>query len=367
MTKHEELRHKHLQVRRYMRRHHLQAVLLSQRSHFAWFTAGGDSHVLTTSEEGVATLFITPGKVAIVTNNIEAPRLMSEEAAPRHFHYEFTPWHDAAGASRRLRKLIGRRRVASDSGIAGTARLPEDFAELHYSLTPSEVQRYRWVGKQASEALEAAARATRPGMTEFQIASLLCKEVVARGMEATVSLIAVDDRVRKYRHPIPTGRRLKRLAMLVLGARRWGLIVSCTRLVHFGPVPAALARKHRAVCQVDAALNLSSRPGACIGDIFEAGVQAYRETGFAEEWHLHHQGGPTGYGARDYKGTPGERRCVLTNQALAWNPSIAGTKSEDTILARPRKVEFLSGPIDWPTIQVEYNGVAASRPDILAL
>ena len=46
-------------------------------------------------------------------------------------------------------------------------------------------------------------------------------------------MIATDDRVFRYRHPIPTDRRLEKHAMLVVCGRKWGLIVSAT--VFSGP------------------------------------------------------------------------------------------------------------------------------------
>jgi antitoxin VapB len=84
------------------------------------------------------------------------------------------------------------------------------------------------------------------------------------------------------------------------------------------------------------------------------GQQVYRETGYADEWKQHHQGGPMGYEGRDYKATPTETRRVVENQAVGWNPSITGTKSEDTILSSG---EVITAMKNWP--------VCGSRPDIL--
>jgi hypothetical protein len=57
----------------------------------------------------------------------------------------------------------------------------------------------------------------------------------------------------------------------------------------------------------------------------------------------------------------------MPNQAFAWNPSIAGTKSEDTILVREEGIEFLSLSSGWPMVDVEYRGGVAKREDILVL
>ena len=61
-----------------------------------------------------------------------------------------------------------------------------------------------------------------------------------------------------------------------------------------------------------------------------------------------------GYAARDFLVTPRETRRVVERQLLGWNPSITGTKSEDTLLSDG---EVLTRTGAWP----ELDG----RPDIL--
>ena len=155
--------------------------------------------------------------------------------------------------------------------------------------------------------------------------------------------------------------------MNVVCARKWGLIISCTRLVHFGAIPPELRRKHDAVVRVDAAFNLNTKINRPINEIFMAGLKEYADTGYADEWKLHHQGGPTGYAGRDFIGTRDEKRRVCPNQAFAWNPSITGTKSEDTILVTENGIEWLSLSTDWPMITVQYEDLSVQREDILVL
>ena len=139
--------------------------------------------------------------------------------------------------------------------------------------------------------------------------------------------------------------------MVVTCASYRGLITSCTRFVHFGPLPEDLRRKQQAVADVDTAVILATRPERTLGEIFGELQKAYAAAGFAEEWKLHHQGGPTGYANRELVATPGDATGVLENQAFAWNPSITGAKSEDTILVTPEGLEILSGHSEgWPTI-----------------
>lgn len=202
-------------------------------------------------------------------------------------------------------------------------------------------------------------------MTEFEIAGILAKEVHSRGCLPAVILIAVDDRIYKYRHPIPTSKKLEKQVMLVLCARLRGLILSCTRIIYFGTPPEELIKKHKAVCTVDGAFIKLTRPGVKISDIFKKAQEMYAETGFGDEWKLHHQGGPCGYEPRDIIATPNTEENVLLHQAFAWNPSITGTKSEDTILVEDEGNIILSEMSEWPMIEVDTPEGKILRPDIL--
>jgi Xaa-Pro dipeptidase len=80
---------------------------------------------------------------------------------------------------------------------------------------------------------------------------------------------------------------------------------------------------------------------------------------------FHHQGGATGYTSRDYRVNFNTLDIVQENQAFCSNPSIAGTKSEDTILATSKGPELLSKPIEFPVMDMEIEGYRFQRPGIL--
>jgi antitoxin VapB len=94
---------------------------------------------------------------------------------------------------------------------------------------------------------------------------------------------------------------------------------------------------------------------------------AYAGAGYADEWQLHHQGGACGYEGRDYIGTPTCREVVANNQAFAWNPSISGAKSEDTVLVTDKGFEVLTLADGWPMWTFVLNNQACSRPVILEM
>ena len=91
--------------------------------------------------------------------------------------------------------------------------------------------------------------------------------------------------------------------------------------------------------QVNAALLDASRVGATSAELFGVAQAAYAAQGFPGEERFHHQGGPTGYGEREWVATPREPKSWSTSQAFAWNPSIRGGKAEDTVLLRDGKIE----------------------------
>jgi antitoxin VapB len=132
-------------------------------------------------------------------------------------------------------------------------------------------------------------------------------------------------------------------------------------------LPEKLRRKELACGRVDATMFSRTRPGATIGDIFQAAVDAYAAEGFPGEWQLHHQGGPAGYNPREFVATPGETEVVVEGQAYAWNPSITGVKSEDTILVGTGGNEILTTIAGWPTLTVEVDGQAWARPAVLEM
>jgi antitoxin VapB len=202
-------------------------------------------------------------------------------------------------------------------------------------------------------------------MTEHEISGLLFKEIEGRGVQVIVSLVAVDERVFSYRHPLPTSKPLQQYAMLVLCGRKGGLICSLTRLVHFGPMSEELRRKTEAVAQIDARMIAATRPEAKLSDIFRIGQSAYAGWGYPDEWEKHHQGGLAGYAPREIIARPTSPEPVLVGQAFAWNPSITGVKSEDTILVGEQTNEVLTEMKDWPGIAIPIGEQVIKRPAVL--
>jgi Xaa-Pro aminopeptidase len=332
-------------------------------SSFAWATCGAASYVNTAATNGEAALLVTPSGRHLITNNIEAPRLEQEEdLAAQGWEFCVAAWHETRDA---LAALTQGRRLGVDGPYPGAADLSEHLARLRATLTPEEGERFRTLGRLCAEAMDATARAVRPGQTEHQIGGVLAGEAERRGVQAIVNLIATDERVSDFRHPLPTDKVLDRYAMLVLCGRRRGLVCSLTRFVHFGRLPDDLRGRAEAVAEVDATFIAATRPGETLGGILQRGRAAYAAAGFRDEWRLHHQGGLAGYEPREVVATPGSTAPVVAGQVYAWNPSITGTKCEDTILVGEAENEVLSHIEGWPTLPIAVGDQTVARPAIL--
>jgi Xaa-Pro aminopeptidase len=360
-----EFDRKQQRIQTFLDERDLDALLLQRVSSFAWATCGAASYVNTATSTGEAMLLITRSGRHLITNNIEAPRLEQEEKlAEQGWEFHVGRWYEEQST---LAALTQGMRLAADGAYPGAANLSADLARLRANLTPEEGERFRALSRLCAQAMDSAARAIRPGQTEYQIAGVLAHEAESRGAQAVVNLIATDERVFAFRHPLPTAKKLERYAMLVLCGRRWGLVCSLTRLVHFGSLPDDVRRKAAAAARIDAAFIAATRPGHTLGQIFRRATDAYAATGFPDEWHLHHQGGPAGYEPREYIATPNSADVVSIGQVYTWNPSITGTKSEDTILVGDAGNDVLTSIDGWPTLTVTVDDLAYVRPAIMEI
>jgi Xaa-Pro dipeptidase len=353
-------------IRKYLKDQKLDGIVLGTRANFAWLTGGGDNHVVSQSDNGFGALVVTPKQAFLVANRIEIERIQNEEPvsdfAPKPF-----PWTQTLAEA--LPKLVPLKKAASDHPDSiGLPQLPGDFNhEVRAPLTDSEIRRYKALGRDCTLVMETVGRVMAVGDSEHQVEADITKHLLARGIQPYVVLVAFDQRIQRYRHPTPTLNHLKKHAMLVICGQRGGLIASLTRFVHFGPVPGDILARHEAVCRVEGALWHATKPGTPYMSALKAGIDQYKKEGFAKEWELHHQGGPTGYAGRDFFATPEEKRMVLDRTAVAWNPSITGAKSEDTfILEGEARTVITACSTNWPTVKVTVPGAGALvRPAIL--
>jgi Xaa-Pro dipeptidase len=358
-----ELEDKHERLVEWLLDQGLAGVLIRRNENVAWVTGGAvELRVLTPGETGVASLLVTAaGKRYYFTTENEAPRLHDEEFGALDFEPVIFPWYadDTVAAAA---KLAGGP-LGSDTPVANLT--PVNLYPLRAALSESEIERYRWLGAETAAATVEALHQVEPGLSEYDLEAITAAGLLRRGILPSVALYAVDERIFKYKHAVPRGKRLKQYAMLNLCSRKWGLAISITRFVHFGALPTELAERFEAAAQVNAALLNSTLPGVTSAELFRVAQAAYAAQGFPGEEQFHHQGGPTGYGEREWVATPAGTEIVVNNQAFAWNPSIRGGKAEDTVLLRDGVIENLTPTPELPQLAAKVEGSTYTATGVL--
>jgi len=323
-----------------MNRLGLGAVLLRRPANFAWYTGGADNRVDHSDPLGVATVLVTPGTEYVVADNIEAPR-MREEETPSLEVVEH-PWHEEAAPL--YRELSDGAPLAADFPLQGARDVLEEITPLRYVLDEEAVELYKRAGAETSAAMEQTVASLSADTTEDEAAANLTSACRRRGLKTPVVLVAADERIAAYRHPIPHGTPIQRRAMLVVCAEKDGLYVSLTRIVHLVEEPDEDFERRQVACEeiLHRMREEATRTGHSLADAFAYCKRFYAEAGFPDEWRLHHQGGMAGYAAREVIATLETRQAIEVGQAFAWNPSITGAKAEETFVLTEDGPEVIS-------------------------
>jgi Xaa-Pro aminopeptidase len=374
-----ERRVKESRLSAYMRDRDLDAVVFTTERNLNWITAGGENNIVHAQREaGQKLVFIREGPQTFdkycVCPNFEYPRLRDEEFVGMGYRFQPFIWHD--GEETTLSSLLANRRTAADGPLtAPVAQVVRgdvfevDSAALWYPLTTSEIKKYKWLGRKSAEILDALARSIEPGLTEFDLQYLIEKEFWYWDIFPTVNLVAVDDRPVKYKHNPPVGARFEHYCNLNVCVRKWGLVLSFSRLVWVGDRNAELDRLELAFeknARIAAVMWHASRPGATLGDVIRAARQAYADEGEPDAWDAHHLGGMVGYIERINLAGPDDPTPIVSGMSLAWNPTVDGAKVEDTFIVTPAGADPIAPVLeDWPVIEVEIEGTIYRMPGLL--
>ncbi|MBD2068218.1 M24 family metallopeptidase [Leptolyngbya sp. FACHB-671] len=336
---------------------------------FSWATAGATHTVLLAAETGAAEILVTAEGAWLLTDEIEAQRFIDEELPGRDesaggYKLFAHPWADSTARDTFVQEVAGGGKILSDKPSTSS-----DFTELPIPasliahkrvMMPSELERYRLVGRLASEAMTEVLLEAQPDWTEYQLAGAGARAMWARGLHPALTLAAGEKRLPLYRHPVPKHEALGRVAMLVFCARGYGLVASLTRFVYFGGLSSEQAKLHQQVREVEAATLDASKPGVSLREVYEAIAQSYTQQGYPQSIQEHHQGGTAGYLAREVIATPTSTDSLAENMVLAWNPSLPGAKVEDTFVLSNGGLENLTLDPNWQSIDV--NGRARPLP-----
>ena len=367
-----EIDEKAERLARLARESNLSGIVLTTQTNFAWLTGGGSNRIDGSREPGAGNLMVAAdGRRYVIANAIEMPRLLAEEVTGdgwQPIEYPWTAEHaDPETVARLARQAAGGEQVGADWPIAGAVAIDRPITRARNLLTPEEVERYLSLGADAGRLLGDLCRALEPGEDERSIASRAAAAIATSGARAIVSLVAADDRIARFRHPVAGERRWQRLVMVVICAQRHGLVVSLSRIVSAGRVPVALKDATERTAGVYGRLLGATTPGARGSEIFEVAQRAYQEAGVPGEEQKHHQGGATGYRTREWVAHPASEERVQARQAFAWNPSITGTKVEETALLDESGMRVITASPDWPSHAIGVGGRTLAAPGVLEL
>lgn len=346
-------------------------VLLNGQHNFAWITGGANNGVDQSRDNGVASILVTrSGKRFLLANRIEIGRMVAEEVGDGFEPIDFG-WQDEKSSGSwtiGLATDLAGGRIATDLPMdASTAAIDGPIGACRRVLTQPEVERFRELGKDASSALDEVIDQLQPGQTELEIASLMRSELDRRNIRSVVTLVAADDRIAKYRHPVPTANRFGKTVMLVTCARRYGLIASLTRIASVGTASDDLKERTEAAAFVNASLLHATSEGSKASDIYSVAAKAYVDAGFPDEIDKHHQGGCAGYRTREWVIHPNSTDVVESEQAFAWNPSITGTKVEETMIFSGGRCETITASTRFPQIVTTIDSTEYHSPGILEI
>jgi Xaa-Pro dipeptidase len=351
----------------------LGGVLINSRHNFAWLSGGKNNGIDISREQGSCFLFVRKdGKRFLLANKIEMPRLLAEEVSADDFQPLEFAWEadkiDPAFVSNLAGSLLNdNSKIAADLPLSNLRVVENLIARCRFSLTPQEIRRFRLLGKDAGEIVEQFISTIEPNESEIEIARKIRYELSKFNINSVVTLVAADERIKQFRHPIPTKNTWKKTLLIVVCAKRNGLIASLSRIISNGKISADLRNRTNANARIYAKMLAATTVGTSGAEIFKAAKSAYATENFADEINKHHQGGACGYRTRDWVAHSNSTEQVQVNQAFAWNPTITGTKIEETVLIKNDGIEVLTASPNFPTISVEINGINYSSPDILVL
>ena len=328
----------------------IEAVYLERWANVAWLCGGRGNRVVLDSPFGLCGLLVTQNGAWVLVPNNEEARVRAEPFADLPLPVVVRPWYQLPLWQSARAQVPSATRWATDAGVPGWGDAEPLLAPDRQRLGEPDAARYRTLGLDAAQALEAAVLEAREGWSELEVAGTIAAALKASAIEATVILVGTRARAERFRHLVPTTASIEGGMIASVTAVRDGLHASVTRCVSYGPPPASLVEKHATVVAVDRAYLQASRPGSTLTEALRQGEKAYAAGGFYDDWKEHHQGGTTGYAGREVFAQPGTEYALEAGMAVAWNPTVPGAKSEDTFLITEDGLEWLtrSPESPWP-------------------
>jgi len=360
-----EYKEKQRRVREFFENTGYEALIIGRRDNFAWYTCGGDNRVITTTERGFTVLVITQDKTYCVAHLMDGPRVFDEELQGLEIEPMFLKWYEATLEEKAVQLTKGKK-VISDIPVDMAECLPEKIYSMHYPLTEKEIEKCGWIGEKVEEIVCKVADEIKPGITEYDIQAMMLQEFGRYDIIVDNLLVGSDERILKYRHPVPTDKKVERFVLLHPAVKKRGLHANITRMLYLGDkVPDDIQKKYDIANMLEAAAVSMCIPGGKFSTIFDTRKKLLKQYGFEDEWERHFTGGPTGYQLCDACICNDPEAIVSPNQTYDWFITLPGVKVEELSVNTSKGWDILSVTGKWPVKEYSYDSQTFELPQIL--
>jgi hypothetical protein len=339
-----------------------EAVILFMPAHVAWFTGGMTARGLIADGERPG-IYTNGRQRWLVCGNADSHRIFDEDLDGLGFMLK--EWQWAVGRASLLGELVGTKRVASDRPFPGLPLINDKLRPELRPLHPSDRANYLALGGVVAHALEATARALRPGETEAEVAGQLANRLARHGAEPVSLSVVADDRGVVVRRAGFTAAPVRAAAQLQATAMRDGLSVTASRTVFFGDPTADQRAMFDAAVRTAAVYRAKSLPGQVVSAAVETAVQVLKDGPFEHEWRLSQPGFGTGWFAADELRKAGVEERFVTGMPLTWQARIGAAAVVDTVLVGDIGAVPVTPGESWPVRRVVLNGTPFDIPDVL--
>ncbi len=340
----------------------LDGLLLTRPSNFAWFTTGGDSTRGSWNDVNAA-LFLNHDARVVLTRNTDSGQLFDREIARLGFQLKERPWSEPRQVLQA--DLCRGRKIGSDQRFEDCIDVSTHLTTPRASLSKYEIRRLRELGQLVAHAVEATARACRPGESEAEIAGQLAHRLVRHAIQPIRLQVMADGRSAAYRHWTYGELPVQRYCTIAAVGRRYGLHAGVSRTVTFGEPTTSVRTAHLACLLVQATGMFFSQAGWELHETWSRIQRIYEKFGYSEEWMRADQGSVLGYELCEAPVAPKSPFKLGTGMPVLWHPSIGTALAMDTIVVQDKGIELITPMDHWPEIEVDVKNVKIMRPGLL--
>ncbi len=357
---------KEIKIKNLMKENGLEALLLGTRANFLWATGGKRNDVIKNEDTCLAYLFFTENSKYLIASSSDMDRIKEEELFGLGFETVTYNWYDQSFADA-IKKIGNYTKIGNDFYHQGFLNIEGKLAKERINLSSTEIEKISRLCREYTRIFTDFCQGLKKGEKENEIAAELNYICSKAKINLPVLMVGSDNRIYKYKHPVPTDKKIDKYVLIATVAERDGLNASISRSIYFGDPPKGLIERIKAVNYIESFYYSCSNPGQALGNIINKGKEIYSKLGYSGQWEKHTQGGLIGYKPREFLATQGSNIKISPGNALSWNPTLEGAKAEDMILVKDEGINQLSIDKRWPYEEIKIEGINYLKPELLLI